>query len=116
MWYKYSPMVVLTKTFDPASVLGLLAGVLTTVAYLPQVVRTWKRKSAGDLSLSMVVCTTLGVFLWFVYGLTIRSMPVIVANSVTFVLTSTVLVLRLRYGKRGGRAAGQAKRTPVERL
>lgn len=88
--------MIIVKT-DIISLLGFLAGALTTVAYLPQVIKTWRSKSAKDISLVMVSLSSTGIFLWFVYGLYIRSAPVIVANLVTFVLISLVLFLKIRY-------------------
>jgi MtN3 and saliva related transmembrane protein len=89
---------------DSSTLLGLIAGILTTAAYLPQVLKTWRQKSANDISLAMISLTATGIFLWFVYGLSIGSFPVIVANLVTFVLVVAVLVLKVRYGsKKPGR-------------
>jgi MtN3 and saliva related transmembrane protein len=88
---------------DPVEILGLIAGVLTTAAYVPQVFRTWRLKSAGDISLLMISLTSGGIFLWFLYGLYIGSLPVVMANFITLVLTLTVLILKIRYGKDGER-------------
>ncbi len=82
---------------DPIMVLGLIAGVFTTVAFVPQVIRTWRVKSARDLSLAMIGLNSTGIFLWLIYGLCTRSLPIIVANLVTFVLISTVLILAIKY-------------------
>lgn len=89
---------VLTK-IDPIEVLGLIAGVLTTTAYVPQVFRTWRLKTAGDISLLTISLTSAGIFLWFLYGLYIGSLSVTIANLITCVLTLTVLVMKIRYGK-----------------
>ncbi len=82
---------------DPITVLGLFAGAFTTVAFVPQVIRTWRVKSASNLSIAMVGLNCTGVFLWLIYGLYTRSLPIILANLVTFVLISTVLILAIRY-------------------
>lgn len=84
---------------DPTEILGLIAGILTTAAYIPQVFRTWRLKSAGDISLLMISLTTVGIFLWFLYGLSIGSLPVMIANFITCVLTCAVLVMKIRYRK-----------------
>jgi MtN3 and saliva related transmembrane protein len=84
---------------DPIEILGLIAGVLTTAAYIPQVFRTWRLKSAGDISLLMISLTTVGIFLWFLYGLFIGSLPVMIANFITCALTGAVLAMKLRYRK-----------------
>jgi MtN3 and saliva related transmembrane protein len=78
-------------------ILGLLAGSCTTVAFIPQVMKTWRSRSAKDLSLGMFSIFSLGVLLWLTYGLLIRDVPVIVANLVTLVLASILLVFKLRW-------------------
>jgi MtN3 and saliva related transmembrane protein len=80
-----------------AHLLGLFAGACTTVAFLPQVIKTWKSKSAKDLSLSMFLIFCLGVVLWLVYGIMVQDMPVIVANALTLMLASTLLFFKLRF-------------------
>ena len=60
--------------------LGLLAGTLTTVAFVPQVIRTWKSKSTKDLSLPMLVSFTTGVLCWLIYGIWIDSLPITLTN------------------------------------
>ena len=59
---------------------GLIAGVLTPIAFLPQLVKTWKSKSADDVSLLMFILFISGVILWCVYGILIHANPVIIAN------------------------------------
>ncbi len=77
--------------------LGLIAGACTTIAFLPQVLKTWKSRSAKDLSLSMFSIFSLGVALWLVYGFMVQDIPVIAANLVTLLLASTLLVFKLKY-------------------
>jgi MtN3 and saliva related transmembrane protein len=78
--------------------IGLLAGALTTLAFLPQLLKTWKSRSARDISLGMFVMFIAGVALWLVYGLLTGAVPVIAANAVTLALALVILVLKLRYG------------------
>jgi MtN3 and saliva related transmembrane protein len=78
-------------------ILGLLAGSLTTAAFLPQVVKTWKSRSAKDLSLGMFSLFCLGVALWLVYGVAVRDVPVIAANVLTLLLASSLLYFKLRF-------------------
>ena len=80
------------------SLVGYAAAICTTAAYLPQVMRAWRTKSTADISLGMFSLMTLGVALWTVYGIAIASWPVILANGVTLVLTSAILLLKLRHG------------------
>lgn len=79
------------------NLLGLLAGTLTTVAFVPQVVKIWQSKSASDISFGMFLIFNLGLVLWLLYGMAIHSIPVIVANAITLVLTGIILVLKIRY-------------------
>ncbi|MBX2962188.1 MAG: SemiSWEET family sugar transporter [Cyclobacteriaceae bacterium] len=77
--------------------LGLLAGSCTTAAFIPQVVKTWKSRSAKDLSLGMFSIFCTGVLLWLAYGILIADLPVIIANTITLVLASFLLALKLRW-------------------
>lgn len=77
--------------------IGFVAGTLTTMAFLPQLQRTWTTKSADDMSLAMLLAFTTGVFLWLVYGLYLKAWPIVVTNAITFVLTLAILVLKLKY-------------------
>lgn len=83
-----------------ADVLGLVAGGLTTAAFVPQVLKTWRTRSAGDVSLVMFGIMWLGVGLWIAYGVLIRSTPVVVANVVTFGLVTAMLALKGRFSRR----------------
>ena len=83
---------------NPVTLIGLAAAFCTTIAFLPQVIRTWRTRSTKDLSLSMFLVFTTGIFLWLVYGLVIRDLPLIAANGVTFVLSGTILFFKLRHG------------------
>ena len=77
--------------------IGLVAGACTTIAFLPQVLKTWKSRSAKDLSLSMFSIFSLGVALWLVYGFLVNDVPVIAANMITLMLASTLLLFKLKY-------------------
>jgi MtN3 and saliva related transmembrane protein len=83
--------------FDFTTTLGLVAGVLTTIAYLPQLIKTWQSKSAQDLSWSMLIILCIGIILWLVYGVSVHDVPIIAANIVTLLLASIILVLKIRY-------------------
>lgn len=82
---------------DAVNLIGMLAGSLTTAAFLPQVIKTWRSRSAGDISLVMFALFSLGVFLWIVYGLSVDAMPIVIANVITFLLSMTILVFKIRY-------------------
>ena len=76
-------------------IIGMLAGILTTIAFIPQVYRTWKLKSAKDLSLGMFLVFVAGVVLWLTYGIIINNMPIIIANSFTLLFSGTLLYFKL---------------------
>ncbi|CAA6604385.1 conserved membrane hypothetical protein [Rhodospirillaceae bacterium LM-1] len=78
---------------------GMVAGALTTLAFLPQVIKTWKTRSTRDISLTMFLSFTLGVALWLVYGLMMSAWPIILANLVTLALAGIILFLKLRHRK-----------------
>ncbi len=80
--------------------IGLLAGTLTTISFVPQVIRIWQTKHADDISTSMFVIFITGVALWLLYGIQLHALPVIVANSITLVLASLILVLKFHFQRR----------------
>jgi MtN3 and saliva related transmembrane protein len=79
--------------------LGFVAGVITTISFVPQVVRTYRNKSGRDISLWMMLLFALGITLWLIYGLLLMSLPIILANAVTLVLVMAILVLKLYYAR-----------------
>ena len=80
--------------------IGLIAAFCTTLAFLPQVIKIWKTKSAGDLSLVTFTVFTFGVALWLVYGVLTDDLPVILANIVTLMLQGALLTQMIRYRDR----------------
>jgi MtN3 and saliva related transmembrane protein len=80
-----------------AEVVGMAAGTLTTLAFLPQVLKIYRTKSARDVSYLMFLIFSTGVLLWLIYGILIGSAPIIAANVVTLALAVVVIVLKLRY-------------------
>jgi MtN3 and saliva related transmembrane protein len=79
------------------NLLGLFAGFLTTVSFLPQLIKAWKSRSTHDISIGMFSLLAAGIILWIVYGLVTTDVPVIAANSVTLVFVALILALKLRY-------------------
>jgi MtN3 and saliva related transmembrane protein len=75
--------------------IGMAAATLTTVSFVPQVLKTWKSRSAKDVSLGMFLLFSLGVALWLIYGFGISSLPVILANAVTLVLALSILIMKI---------------------
>ena len=82
---------------ESANTLGLLAGALTTVAFIPQVVKIWKSRHARDISLGMFAIFSLGVLLWLFYGIQIGSLPVILSNAITLGLSLTILFFKIKF-------------------
>jgi MtN3 and saliva related transmembrane protein len=83
---------------DAIEAIGLMAGMLTTIAFVPQAARTWRTQSAGDLSLPMLLLFNAGIALWLAYGVLIASPGLVAANAVTFVLALSILWVKLRRG------------------
>ncbi|CAN5490933.1 SemiSWEET transporter [soil metagenome] len=77
--------------------IGLAAGLCTTLAFLPQAVKTWKSKSAKDLSLGMYSILCTGIILWLIYGILKSDIPIIVANGATLTLALSILYFKLTY-------------------
>lgn len=75
---------------------GFCAGFLTTVSFVPQVVKTWRSRSADDLSMGMLVAFAVGVLLWIVYGLERQALSIVSANAITFFLTIVLMWLKIR--------------------
>jgi len=80
-------------------VIGSAAGTLTTVAFIPQVVRAWKTGSVEDLSLWMLLAFTTGVGLWAIYGVVTAAVPLIITNGLTFILAMMLLTMKFRNSK-----------------
>lgn len=81
------------------TILGFIAGTLTTFSFVPQVHKAWISKSCGDLSLGMLLAFGGGVSLWLIYGLLLHAAPIIAANLVTLTLILVLLFLKARYGR-----------------
>ena len=97
--------------------IGSTAAVCTTISFLPQLIRVWKRKSARDISLMMFLLFSFGVTCWLVYGIGIGSGPLTVANGLTLALALAILVLKLRYDRASPRSeprAGSGKVTSIK--
>lgn len=80
----------------PVDALGYVAAVFATGSFVPQVLKTWRTRSAADLSLVMLCSHIVGMVLWLVYGVMIESTPVVAANAIAVVLDLALLALKLR--------------------
>ena len=77
--------------------IGLVAGLLTTTAFIPQVWKIYRTKSGKDISARMFSLFSAGIVLWLVYGILLQSVPLILSNAVTLVLSLTIIGLKLHY-------------------
>lgn len=78
-------------------IFGYVAAILTTLSFLPQALKTIKEKNTEGISLVMYSLFTSGVLMWLVYGLFVKDIPIIVANSITLILAVTILALKIKY-------------------
>ena len=78
--------------------MGYVGATLTTLAFLPQAVKTIRNKDTRGISLGMYVVFTVGVAFWLGYGIVLHSWPMIVSNIITFALSATILGMKLRHG------------------
>jgi len=78
--------------------IGILAGFLCTISFIPQIVRIFKTRHTQDLSLVTFSLLCVGVFLWLIYGILTKDLPVILANSVILVLCSLIVVMKIKCG------------------
>ena len=86
---------------DNIEILGLIAAILTTSAFLPQVYKTWKSKDVSSLSLAMLLLFFVGISLWVVYGIYINSLSLIIANGITIISYMFLIYFKLTYPKDG---------------
>ena len=80
-------------------IFGYFAAILTTVAFLPQLIKTLKTKKADDVSLTTLVMFIIGVFSWIIYGYKISSNPILIANLVTLILNLLILISKVYFSK-----------------
>ena len=85
--------------FNYIDLFGFFAALLTTIAFLPQLYKTWKTKSADDVSLIMLILFIIGLFCWIIYGFKINSIPILFANIITFIFNFSILILKITYSK-----------------
>jgi MtN3 and saliva related transmembrane protein len=86
-----------TPLMQPIEILGYIAGTMSSVVFLPQVIKTWKTKSATDISLVMFLFATASVVLWLIYGIIIRNGSIIYTNSTVLLLSCVMLYFKIRY-------------------
>ena len=80
-------------------IFGYIAAILTTAAFLPQLIKTLKTKKADDVSLITLIMFIIGVLCWIVYGYKISSIPILIANLITLILNTLILVSKIYFSK-----------------
>jgi len=78
-------------------IIGFTAAILTTVSFVPQMIKVIQTRSTGDISLGMFACLTTGIFMWLIYGIFIISIPIIAANLLSFMFNIVILFYKLKY-------------------
>ena len=89
----------MVSQFNYIDLFGFSAALLTTIAFIPQLYKTWQTKSAEDVSLIMLILFITGLICWIIYGLKIDSIPILVANIITFIFNFSILILKITYRK-----------------
>ena len=79
-------------------ILGFISGILTTIAFIPQVLKVWVTRKTEDISLLMFIIFITGIIGWLIYGILIVNYPLILANSVTLVLAILIIIGKIRFG------------------
>lgn len=77
--------------------IGFIAAICTTISFFPQLIKTIKSKHTKDISLGMYLLLTTGIFLWLIYGIFIKDLPVILANGIAFIATAIILIFKVIY-------------------
>jgi MtN3 and saliva related transmembrane protein len=80
--------------------MGHLGSVLSSITFIPQVYKTWKSRSAGDLSLLMMSIVFISTIVWLIYGFGLKLLPVIIANSIICVLSLLLIIFKLTFKKK----------------
>lgn len=78
--------------------IGIIAAICTTASFVPQVIKTLKTRQTKDISLSMYVIFTLGLVSWLIYGIALKDVPIILANTLTLALTFIIIFLKVKHG------------------
>jgi MtN3 and saliva related transmembrane protein len=84
-------------SMNPITIIGLIAALFTTISLLPQLVKVYKTKSTKDISTGMFALFGSGVLLWFVYGVFVNDLPIMIANSLAFIQVTVILFLKAKY-------------------
>ena len=83
--------------FSSSEIVGFAAATLSTIAFLPQVIKTWKSRSARDVSYALLLTFSTGCFCWVIYGYQADAKPVMIANSFTLALNLAILTMKISF-------------------
>ena len=83
--------------FSSSEIVGFAAATLSTIAFLPQVIKTWKSRSARDVSYALLLTFSTGCFCWVIYGYQVHAIPVMIANAFTLTLNLAILAMKLSF-------------------
>jgi MtN3 and saliva related transmembrane protein len=89
----------MTLSTPTINFIGYCAATMTTLSFLPQLIRVVKLRTARDISLGMFLIFSVGTLFWLMYGLLSHSKPVWIANAVTLILSMSILILKLRFDR-----------------
>ena len=82
---------------EPVNIVGYAAGALTTIAFVPQVIKIWKSKRASDISMGTFAIFSFGVTMWLLYGIQLGAVPIVLANGATLLLSLSILFFKIKY-------------------
>ena len=85
--------------YEPSTIVGFIAGFVTTAANLPQVWKTYRNKSGEGLSFRMLLTLAIGLGLWIIYGVMSKSLPLIVTNAIVFMLILLLIGMKLKFDR-----------------
>ena len=83
------------------AILGLAAGTITSITFVPQVIKIWQTRSAKDLSVAMLLLLLLGVSMWLTYGILVKDIAIIYTNSMVMAMGLVMLYFKWRFSKNG---------------
>ena len=92
-------MIIFKKLFMNVDIFGYFAAILTTAAFLPQLIKTLRTKKADDVSLTTLIMFIIGVLSWIIYGYKISSIPIMMANFITLILNLLILFSKIYFSK-----------------
>lgn len=91
--------------------LGMAAGSISAITFLPQVIKTWKTKRADDISLLMFTFATVSVIMWLAYGIILRDIPIIYTNSLVLICSLIMLYFKFKFSSRRDKETATVKQT-----